>query len=507
VSRGSSQIKTIARNTLYNGVSQAASVVSTLVFLPLIINEFGAGDYGILVLATSLASWALMFDFGVRVALTSKVAESTALENGEEVASAISSGTVIYTVIGIVCSLLLALFGLFGAGLFGLNAEQAALFTTLMLIMAFSQVVFWVGLSHRDALSGLQRYDLTSRVSMGLVLAEIAGAIAVVLLGASPVILAGIRGVALALAGLAYRVLYRRSAVIPPARRAPSISMAKRLLASGAPVFSLQLAQILNRQQTDRLVVGLFLGPTFVTVYEVSAKLASMVSTLVGVLSSALLPVAAKLNAKNHEASLRALFERGSHLITLAAAPIVVALTVIAPSFLVLWGGQGFSASIVPAQLLLGARLLLPLYVVGDSILISKGRFGIWVPGGITLGVANVALSLVLVRYWGVAGVAAATLITAIAESVWYMRVFSPEIRLDGVAWVKHTVVPLYALLVVPLGLAVAGSMTPLAESLLGLTVITAVAVGAYWLLAARFTLSASSRAQLLAAVRLAPRR
>lgn len=497
MSRG--QVATIFKNTVYNGLSQAASIASTLVLLPLLVRAFGAEEYGVLVLASSFGGWALLFDFGMNAAVTSRVADAIAREDTGEEAVTVASATAIYLTIGLVWGAVLAVLGQLGAPLFGLTDAQSALFSSLMLVTAASQAVYWFGLSTRDALAGMQRFDLIARVALFLVLAEVVGAVIVLITDSSPLLLGTIRGIALAFGGVAYRVMLRRTL---KDKALPNRTRVTELLKAGAPVFTMQVAQILNKQQTDRLVIGLFLGPAAVTVYEVAAKLASLVATFMGVLSSAILPVAARLNAQRHEASLRALFERGSHLITMAVAPVAAGLIVIAPSFLVQWGGSTFAASATPARLLLAAQLLVPLYTVGDSILISKRRFHIWIPGGIVLALLNVVLSVVLVGPWGVTGVAFGTLVSAFIEIVWYMWLFVGEVGISLRAWLTKTVLPLYALLIVPAALIGAGLTTSLRESMLGLAVLGVTSVAVYWLLALRFTLTPELRMQLQSAVR-----
>lgn len=497
-----SQVRTIVRNTAYNGLSQAASILSTLVLLPLLVRSFGAVEYGVLVLASSFGGWALLFDFGMSAAVTSRVADASAREDAEETATVIASATAVYTAIGLVWGVVLVALGWLGAPLFGLDGPRAALFFALMAVTAVAQAVYWTGLSTRDALAGLQRFDLIARVALFLVLAEVVGAVAVLTLDASPLMLGAVRGGALAVSGIAYRVVLART---PRSSARPTIECAVGLLKAGAPVFTMQVAQILNKQQTDRLVVGIFLGPAFVTVYEVAAKLASLVVSFMGVLSSAILPVAARLNAQRHDASMRALFERGSHLIALAVAPVTAGLIVIAPAFLEQWGGPSFVASATPARLLLAAQLLVPLYAVGDAILIGKGRFHIWIPGGIVLALLNVALSVALVGRWGVAGVALGTLVAALAEVVWYLWLFAPEVQLPLGRWIRTTALPLYALLLVPCTLITLGLSTPLADSMAGLAVLGVSSVAVYWAVAVALTIPSSMRAELVRSLRRGP--
>ena len=150
----------------------------------------------------------------------------------------------------------------------------------------------------------------------------------------------------------------------------------------GIPIFAVGFTQFINREQTDRLVVAIILGPAAVAIYEVAAKLSMLVTQVIGLPISAILPVASRMAAKDDDDGLRNLFVRGSRYITLAVLPIIVALIVLAGPFIRSWFGPGFETSIQLARLLVLAQVFVPLYLIGDLVLMGKGRIALWVPSG-----------------------------------------------------------------------------------------------------------------------------
>ena len=176
----------ILRNTTANAVAQAATMLSTLVFLPLLVGSFGLSVYGVMVLAASVGSYAVLLDLGVGATLTRMVAERTALSQHDGVARAVFSAAGIYGVLGAAVALVMFVLGLFAGVLFRVTGVEADLLRILLWIGAATQLWYWPTRAARDALSGLQRYDLVSAVTLGIVLADIAGTVFVLATIAAP---------------------------------------------------------------------------------------------------------------------------------------------------------------------------------------------------------------------------------------------------------------------------------------------------------------------------------
>ena len=68
------QKQRILRNTAANAAAQAATMLSTLVLLPLLVRAFGLSAYGTLALATSVTGYALLLDLGISATLIRMVA-------------------------------------------------------------------------------------------------------------------------------------------------------------------------------------------------------------------------------------------------------------------------------------------------------------------------------------------------------------------------------------------------------------------------------------------------
>ena len=481
-------------------------MVSTLVFLPLLLHAFGLSIYGVMALSTSVSGYAVLADLGVSLTLTRIVAERNATGDQRGLSRALFSAMLIYGVVGTLVAAVMVVLGWYSGDVFHVTGNEADLLRTLLWIGAATQLWYWPTSAARDGLPGLQRHDLTSMVALGMVATEIAATVFVLVTHRGPVVLISIRALAVVVASLANGAML--FALLPRAARRISASIAdvKAILRSGSSIFALQIAGVLGRQQTDKLVLGVFLGPAFVAIYEVAAKLNTLIATFISLTVSAIMPVAAELNVREDREGLLSLFLRGTKIVASLAAPLVTILIAIAAPFIAAWVGPGYEKAVPVAQVLLLSQVLLPLYQLGDQILIGKNKFHLWVPGGLTMAVVNVVLSVILVKTLGLIGVAIGTLSAVVLEFPWYAAVFGKEMELPIGVWMHRTAWPAYPLLVIPAVLAYLGGRTPLGSSIIGLAILAASVAAIYWLILLFTGYTAVERADLLSILRRAPR-
>lgn len=496
-SSGPRRKRGIAANTAMNAVAQFASIISTLVFFPLLVRAFGPSVYGVYVIAISTIGLTAMFDFGIGVSTVRLVASRVSLDDARGFATVISSALGLLALLGLVVAAAIAGIALAAQDLFSVSASEATLLRTLLLIGAGMQLWYWPSTLATNVLAGLERYDVVARTSVIGTCLNV-GAIAVVLLaGLGPVALLLMSAGTMVLTTVINSLAVLRARPAGPLVLPPAPPVASEIVAGGMPVFVASLAQFFNREQVDRLVLGVVLGPGAVVVYEVAAKLSMLVAQITTLPTSALLPVASALAARHDDEAVRSLFLRGSRYISLLVAPLLAVLFVLAGPFISVWFGSGYETSATIARLLILAQILVPLYQMGDPILIGAGRFSLWARRGIVLALFNLVLSVILVRVVGITGVAWGTFIAGMLEMPLYAQVILGHTGLRFGAWMRAAA-PAYAVLPVAVLAAAAIALTPAADSFLGLFAAGAVAALVYWACAYAFVLDAEERSGAL---------
>jgi O-antigen/teichoic acid export membrane protein len=151
------------------------------------------------------------------------------------------------------------------------------------------------------------------------------------------------------------------------------------------------------------------------------------------------------------------------------------------------------------AQLLILAQLFVPLYQIGDPILIGKGAFHLWVRRGLLLACLNLGLSVLFVAVFnmGIVGVALGTLISCLVELPLYAQVILRETQVSVRTWLATSGVGYLLLPVVAVIAFAAVSFPMLSRGILGVGVAAALAVGVYWVVAYAVVLTPAEREAL----------
>lgn len=486
-----SEKRRLVANTLANGLAQSAAMLASLVFMPLLIRAFGIGQFGLYMLASSVTAYAALLDFGAGSALTKMVAEHHATGDREALAGSVSSTFSFYTVVGVVVALVMVGVGAAVQHLFDFDARSALILRDMLWVGAVFQLWYWPASTARHVLAGLQRFDLLAELGVLTTVLSIGATVWVLVSGSGPVALVALNGALAAVVGLLTVAISRRLLGIPVLTyRAASRKYLAAIFLFSWPVFAVQVSDALFYQQTDRVVLGIFAGAAAVGLYEAAAKFNALVAYLSGLTVSAVLPLASRFGAQSRHASLKALLLRGTKYVAALVAPITLVLVVVARPLIADWLGPGFNGQAIAAQVLVVPHVLVCLGVMGDAIVISKGRFGGRIPFIVAQAIMNLVLSIALVGRYGVLGVAIGTAVSHLVDFPLHMWFLLRETGTRFGEWARAVVVPVYPLLLVPVAMAIGLARTVLAQSIPGIALASALSLLPYWGLVYVFSFS-----------------
>jgi O-antigen/teichoic acid export membrane protein len=285
------------------------------------------------------------------------------------------------------------------------------------------------------------------------------------------VLTAGYGLVALVAATTAVRIvaflLYSRNAyrIYPELRLRPSLVRRRRLReVSGFSVYSLIIdwANKLN-YQCDTLVIGAFLGSSAVAVWAVAGRVITETQRLTNQLNGVLFPLIVDSDASSRRARLQRILLEGTRVSLAMVLPISVSLVVLAEPLVRAWVGEDLIGSAPVIQVLAIAVAIRVGNATGNTLLKGSGehRSLAWI--NMATGVANLALSLVFVRWWGLLGVALGTLIPTAASAtivLWPAACRRAGLPLRAAA--QHAIAPtVWPALVMFTGLAVLAELIP----------------------------------------------
>lgn len=443
-------------NTLANIGAQGVSSLVALVTLPLMLGAFGPVVYGTFLIASSVVGLAAVFDFGVGITTVREVAAHVGADGDDHdsLGETVTASAALYTAMGVIVATILFILGWYAGDIFKVDAPQVGLLRSMLWLYAGAQLVVWPFSAARHTLAGLQRYTSIMWVTVGTTLANALAVIYILMSGEGPLVLSAIYVTVSVVAAFATGLLARRAL---PSAAHPSVSVrdirssinpmrARQMVELGLPIFTIQIAAFIGRQQTDRLVLGVFVGVAAVALYEVAAKLGTLVAQLIDLAISAILPYVSGLEAAGDQERIKFAFLYGSRYIGLAVLPIVALLVAWAPQIVEVWVGDALGVnvgtSVVAMRLLVLSQVGAALYMVIDPIMVGKARLRGWATLAVSLAIVNLVLSVAVVGRYGIVGVAGATLFASLLEWPFYMRFISTHAGVTMREWAAHAVVP-----------------------------------------------------------------
>ena len=401
----------LLRSTISNYVGRFIGLVTWFALTPFVLDQLEPTFYGLWVLVGSVTSYGALLDFGIAGTITKYVAEFRAREQWEDAQHLVGTALVTYLTLGGLVVLASLAFAPLFPRIFNVPADNQSLARLLVILSGIGTGLAIPSNSTSAVLRGLQRFDLLNLFGIIGTLLLAGATIAVLLLGGGVIgfVVTGISVNFLMLIPNIW-IIHRIAPDLRFGSVGASREMFKRLTSFSSSLFMLRIGGQLETK-TDELVIGAFLPVSAVTPYNLARKLSAFPQMLTEQFLSLLLPLTSKLHAENEMSRLRTVYMISTRLTLAIFLALGASLIFLAAPFLTVWLGEEF-AQYSPLVLILSLASLIDT-TTWPAGLVLQGmglpRFsGIM---SIFAGLANLTLSLFLVRRLGLTGVALGTLI------------------------------------------------------------------------------------------------
>lgn len=403
----------VAVNTLASYGSQAAMMAFFLLVTPVVIAAVGKQDYGIWAMAYACIGFLGFLDFGFATALVKYVGEARG--SGDLERRNILVSTIFFAYIGLAVLVLLGSSSLawFAPRLFEIPPSKATLTTGVFALLGLRVALSLPLGTYKGVLFGDQLAYLANASNViGLVFAAVGILLALRagwgLLGVAAVYVANLTLASILQAFAAYRR-------VPELRIRPSLFRRGEL--RGAIVFSafalLVNISVFAMQRADALIIGVSLPIAQVAVYTMAARLTEAVISLVKPLLNALTPVLPALAAKGDRRGLAKWVDLSARMALVGGVALLLPLVIFGLDVFTLWLGPGFEQSATLLTILAFATVIALLQASISNALAMTGSHKLLGIALVIETLVNVGLSFALLRFWGLVGVALATLIAA----------------------------------------------------------------------------------------------
>ncbi|MEO7329960.1 MAG: oligosaccharide flippase family protein [Minicystis sp.] len=432
------------------GSNWALALIQIVVMVqltPVQLRALGIGPNGVWLALASLTSYLGLLILGIPMASVRFIAKHVASKDLEKTNEAISSCLAMSLVLGVGAMLIGAALSLVFEHVY-LRSEQwqvlgpvwlgqariAYWITVITVGLGFgAQLPFGIMEAHHDfiAANGVKIVGLFVRLTL-----------TIFLLRAYPslVVLAFIQAFAMVAEFTAAMILIRR--------RQPGVRFGLSRFDRGRvgqilgfSVFAMLLnmgAQLSFR--SDALVIGIYLPPSEGTTFDVGNKFFPPLIGLVIGIAAVVMPTAAKLQAEDKVSELGQIFLKWSKIAYSLSLVVGIYLLVLGPEFVSWWVGPAMEAPAgrIIRVLMLSYLPFLPARGVALPILMGLGKPVKPALMFLGMGVANLILSLFLVKPWGIFGVAVGTAIPCVLFAVALILLTCKELGLSAFRYVVH---------------------------------------------------------------------
>jgi len=411
----------VTRNLFLKYIVMGVELAIGVVLLPFNVAHLGSAAYGVLALTASIAAYFSILDLGYGLAQEKFVAHYRARRDPQALNQVISTMFVVFGSVGLLAFAMGVAVAIGFEHLFNVTPEQAHDGRRVLLVMAAYVAMSFPFSVFGGVVNGFLRNYMNGITAIGT---SVAAAIVNVI-----VVATGHGLFALVVAVYSVRTVsywfYRRNAykVFPELRVTPRYFDRTRLrevTGFSAFILLIDLANKIN-YSTDAMVAGAFLGATSVAVWTVAQRLIETIQRFTNQLNGSLFPVVVDSAASGSRCRLKSILVQGTRLSLAMVVPTATALGLLARPLVTAWVGPRFAGSVPVIHVLAVVVAIRVGNATATTLLKGSGDHRLLATTNLAMSIANLGLSVVLARRYGLIGIALGTLIPVGLISVFWI--------------------------------------------------------------------------------------
>lgn len=406
---------------------------------PIILSYLNKTEYGIWVIIGSLLGYMGLMNFGITGATTAIVAKSNTLQEAYRINTIVNNAVVLECIVGVLIIAVGLLFSGFFPHIFNMG-DYSSKDAWLVFVMA----IIGYGISFPPkTLKGLirarQMIALSVWLEFGLFIITTSLNLYLLYLGFGLLALPIGTIVTRLLAYPVYIIFAKRA--YPALRFDVSVvswSEMKGIFSISAFWFIGMIAAMVI-YSTDTILIGMFMSPAIVTIYALTFRLSEVLREFIYSINFTLMPAIGQIMGSGDLEKARNVYLRSQPIILSLAVAGAVFIVLFNGTFVKLWVGEEYYGGTV-LSLLFGAILFVNVVFHASSLVISadlKVKEVTYIR--IVEALINIVLSVLLIRVYGITGVAAATLVAAIFTSFWLVPYITiKHLKISFRSWLRQ---------------------------------------------------------------------
>ena len=399
----------IVKNVSSSWFALGTNVLVGFFLWPIIVHRLGDEAAGIWVLIFSITGYYGLFDLGIRSSIIRFVSKTKATNDLEGASRVISTSLFSYSCVGALALLITILTSLF---VNRLHAVPPQFHTTAPLLMLMVGTAVSLGFPLGVAggvLEGLQRFDARRVPDIVATLLR-AGLIVLALHHGQGLLVVALITVTMPLlSSMVCAVIAAKLLPVPLGLRYVDPATFREMAGYGGTTLIIIVSARL-RFRTDSIVIGAFLSSAAITYFNIGARIVDYAGEVVENLAQVFVPMSSQADALGETDRLRKIFVAGNRLCAFIIFPICVVLVLLGKSVIEVWVGARYVQLSYPVLLvLLLSTSTMLAQAASPRVLFGMSKHRTWAIATLVEGLANLALSIVLVRPYGIIGDAIGT--------------------------------------------------------------------------------------------------
>jgi len=439
----SSSNSRLLSNAIINNLGTILQVIIALILTPFLIKSLGDTRYGIWTIIAGLSGYMSLLDFGIASAVTRFVSKHHENKEIKEINITISSALAMFLVIS---SILVGISPIISKAIvyfIDIDAALIPVISMLIIIVSFDMAIFILSGVLRGALSGFQRYDITTYIYIVSALYKAVALLVVLEMGFGLIGMGIVSLTANAISALLFIVsLKKMYPFISISSKYISKPTVKKIYSYGKYTF---IGMISNQiiYYSDTFIVAYFLGAAAVTYYTIPWSLAEYSKQLFLAVGRAFVPAFSSHEAGDRHAEISKLYLDGTRYMLLFSNLFCIGFLCLGGEFISIWLGPEYKdkcQSLV--YIFFSVQLIAAPQIISYSMLQGLSKHKTYSRAAMILAFSNLSLSLILVQYMGLIGVALGAAIPQIAFYALFVPFHANSVmKISNVEYFKKTFV------------------------------------------------------------------
>jgi O-antigen/teichoic acid export membrane protein len=430
----SKKARLLARGSIFRMIDFFSVALVTLAMTPFVINSLGDNMYGLWIFVGSFLGYYWVMDFGLNSAIQRFLSRAIGAEDDLEANKVINTAIYIFAILGIMAFILSIFIAYFVPALIK-NISEILVFRTVIIILGMSFAIGFPMRIFNGILTANLRYELSTTVELIKLFLRTALVIVFLKMGHGVIALAFITFF-LDAGGylMQYFIVKKMFPRVVFSRLYFDKTKIKSLFSYSTYTFISQVADQL-RFNLDNLVITIFMGLNLVTLYSIASRLIKYFLQFMASAIGMLTPLFSQYEAIGDYESIRNKFLLTTKISAYLAILVGGLLVIFGKVFIQRWVGLRYLEAYPILLILLIPFVFDVMQIPGNNLLYGLSKHKYYSISNSIEGIVNLVLSIVLVKKYGLYGVALGTAIPMIVVKLFVQPVYTCHVI--GLSWKK----------------------------------------------------------------------